>query len=749
MKKLTVILFSCLLVACSSPEIFTNKGNSSYRADQYEDALILFKKAFDLNPEVGTARKIGDTYLKMRDYNQAEYWYKWIRSSSEFSVSDYYILSEILISNSKYSEAKIVLEDLAAYDESQTSVFRWQNLVKITYDSSILLKSAGSEELLSASSLNSSYSDYGYFSFKEKKYFLSDRIDFNSINKRKSRSLNEVFLSTFYKIYEENSDSTSQSTFSFLNDKSIILENNYELGPIFLNDSLFIYTYSSVNSVKLDKDTELLNPQIKIIENNKEIIFPYTGLKNYIVSDPFFSPSQNRIYFTANFPDSYGGMDIYYIERKSANVWSNPSNCGSQINSPGDERSPFYYKDTLYFSSNGKGGLGGFDIFKSFLDFGGFKTPLNLGIPYNSSKDDLFYFIDVFENNLEVLSSDREGGMGSDDIYFITKNEYLNSNQDLLSGIDSLSELPSKDLKVSFDSNLSGQKELSSLLDNRSVSTDSILNSSLNLTLLNDTTLKVTTPDDKLLHRAKNSSLDKSVAFFEMGSSGDSISLDSDLSNYIMDFIVRLRNNPDYSIELKFHSDSSNSSAYFDLIENVTKIFTFNNISPDRIIIRNFLDRFPIDNINLIPLFSQSELNNRLEFNLFDRNNFNSEYFYPDYYYSNSSYINISYLKNSENLMNRDVGASEFISEKDPNGTKNPIFSIIVGSFSSLIQAIDQQGMLSNRFPTLEFKIVAPTFFSTRYRISVYESSVLKEIKDNINFFEEKNIIQGIWILEY
>ncbi|MBK7957872.1 MAG: PD40 domain-containing protein [Bacteroidetes bacterium] len=113
-----------------------------------------------------------------------------------------------------------------------------------------------------------------------------------------------------------------------------------------------------------------------------------------------------------------GGTDLYRVQ-KVANSWGKPENLGAEINTPGDEKFPFISKDgTLYFSSNGHYGLGGLDIYQVVIDkkTNALGKVANLGAPFNSSKDD-FGFIVAKDNQSGFLTSNRPGGIGSDDIY--------------------------------------------------------------------------------------------------------------------------------------------------------------------------------------------------------------------------------------------------------------------------------------------------------------------------------------------
>jgi outer membrane protein OmpA-like peptidoglycan-associated protein len=99
--------------------------------------------------------------------------------------------------------------------------------------------------------------------------------------------------------------------------------------------------------------------------------------------------------------------------------WSDPVNLGDSINSPAEEMSPFIHPDdrTLYFSSKGHQGLGGYDLFysrKTPADHWG--RPVNLGYPINTHADEITLVVNA-KGDLAYISSDIPGGKGRQDIY--------------------------------------------------------------------------------------------------------------------------------------------------------------------------------------------------------------------------------------------------------------------------------------------------------------------------------------------
>ena len=109
-------------------------------------------------------------------------------------------------------------------------------------------------------------------------------------------------------------------------------------------------------------------------------------------------------------------MDLYVSVLKNGE-WGEPENLGINVNSAGNELFPFMDKiGNLYFASNVTGGQGNLDIYFAQKDGKRFKQKRNIGEPFNSSADDFGFFIS--ENEEEgFLSSNRDGGFGSDDMY--------------------------------------------------------------------------------------------------------------------------------------------------------------------------------------------------------------------------------------------------------------------------------------------------------------------------------------------
>jgi len=134
-------------------------------------------------------------------------------------------------------------------------------------------------------------------------------------------------------------------------------------------------------------------------------------------STPFLAPDGKTLYFASDRKGGKGGTDIYKAVLDDNGNFSAPENMGETINTPGNESFPAVGSDgTFYFSSDGHPGLGKLDIYK--LENG---KVVNLGNDINSTADD--FGIYPMPANSGYFSSEREGGKGSDDIYFFTESK--------------------------------------------------------------------------------------------------------------------------------------------------------------------------------------------------------------------------------------------------------------------------------------------------------------------------------------
>jgi hypothetical protein len=191
-------------------------------------------------------------------------------------------------------------------------------------------------------------------------------------------------------------------------------------GPATFNENGNIMYYSRNNSIENamrninDTTNKLGIYSAELIEGIWSNIKPFTfNNPRYSFCTPSLTPDGDRIYFSSDMPGGYGGMDLYYCDRRNNN-WDQPVNLGPVINTPKNESFPFACKyGKLYFASDGLKGFGGKDLFYTQEINGEWITPVHLDSAINSTADDFGIVIDsTYENG--YFSTNR---LKTDDIF--------------------------------------------------------------------------------------------------------------------------------------------------------------------------------------------------------------------------------------------------------------------------------------------------------------------------------------------
>ena len=145
----------------------------------------------------------------------------------------------------------------------------------------------------------------------------------------------------------------------------------------------------------------------------------------HIETSASISPDGKTLYFVSNRPNGQGDLDIWYSTKNQQGKWEKAKNLGNTVNTPEKEEGVFIHPDgkTLYFSSKGLGGAGGYDIFYTRLENGVWTKPQNLGEGINSANDDV-YFVMEANGKVGYYSSERKDGMGEKDIFRVTFTDF-------------------------------------------------------------------------------------------------------------------------------------------------------------------------------------------------------------------------------------------------------------------------------------------------------------------------------------
>ncbi|SMG47984.1 Outer membrane protein OmpA [Marivirga sericea] len=136
------------------------------------------------------------------------------------------------------------------------------------------------------------------------------------------------------------------------------------------------------------------------------------------------------LYFSSARPGGYGGLDIYKTTKGEDGEWGSAQNLGPIVNTQASEDAPMIHPDghTLYFSSTGHQGMGGYDIYYSKIEGQEFQLPVNLGYPINTVYDDN-YFVITADLKHAYYASRKPGGLGMVDIYHVDMEEKIEEEE--------------------------------------------------------------------------------------------------------------------------------------------------------------------------------------------------------------------------------------------------------------------------------------------------------------------------------
>ncbi len=445
-----VFLYSCVSF---SQRKHIKKAEKDFDIFAYIDAREIYLKVVeDGYRSAEIYKRLGDTYYFNSDYNNASIWYNKLVEEfpDETDANDYFRAAQSLKSANKYSESDILMETYFAKGGEGLVAQNFKN--NPNYLQSI---AKGAKEFnLDKVSINSPTSDFGPSFYLNKLVFASNSQNFEGA--KLSVWDNLPYLDLYEADMDENGVLSNATRL-----RGDINTLYHESSTAFTKDGNTVYfTRNNFIDGKKERDKDK-TIRLKLYKATKSgdsywgnIVELSLNDKNYSVAHPTLSVDEKRLYFASDMEGTLGESDLWYVDILEGDTYGTPVNLGPSINTEARESFPFISdKNNLYFSSDGRSGLGGFDVYVTPLNNDGKTgTITNLGEPANSNKDD-FGFIINEEKHFGYVSSNRDGDGGSiDDEIYLVREKCEITVTGSVTDIDSGELLPGADVFL-LDSN--------------------------------------------------------------------------------------------------------------------------------------------------------------------------------------------------------------------------------------------------------------------------------------------------------
>ncbi len=425
--KYLVLLISVAVLI--NPQLFAQKSKANRLFDRFEYAKSIpyYEKlaAKQNKHKVHAMTRLGDSYRLISNFEASAKWYDKLIASGVNDAGVYFNYGQVLRSLGKYDEAVVQFERYAVLNpaDPRGALFAGYSIeVKNWVEPEYVY------EVINAATINSEFSDFSPVYVKDGMVFTTDRMA-KSGEKRYGWT-GAYYLDLFFAQLKKDDDLDimkpgSPSVYSSR------INQAYHDGPAtFSQDFNTIYFTRVIRKAGELDSTRYYTNRLKLYSSTMEDgkwSEPKPFFLNsdaYSVGHPSLSADGQTMYFASDMPGGFGGTDLYRVKR-TGDGWGPAENLGAVVNTFGNEMFPYLHQDSvLYFSSDGHAGLGSLDIFKSIKNGDAWSKPGNLKAPVNSPADD--FGIVISSNGREgMISSNRPGGKGEDDIYLLTISERL------------------------------------------------------------------------------------------------------------------------------------------------------------------------------------------------------------------------------------------------------------------------------------------------------------------------------------
>jgi len=418
---LLLIVLNLLIKAQSVKEKIADKHFDNL---EFVSASEIYEElARGKHPKIKYYVRAGESNLNMGDYRKAQVYYEKAYTNTGMTDKDLYNYYQVLKYNSNYTKATAVFSKI---NDNNYKLIR-DNIAqkKLVVEE---LKKDSSNYTLKKLSINSNENDFCPYVINNEIYFLSSRRN-TALTGRKYGWDNSYYLDV-YKGYIEGADVKNEHAVKEG------LKTKVHEGPLcFTKDgnTQFITRNNFVkNKYKKGKEGRV---NLKIFTRKKEgekwgefVELPFNS-DDYSCGDPAVTGDGKTLYFVSDMPGTLGQTDLW-VSNFENNSWTKPQNLGQSVNSEGREMFPQIFEDeVLFYSSDGKIGLGGLDVFYTVPAGDAYFEAQNLGYPVNSQFDDFGFYARTTATGF--FASNR--GKTKDDIYsFVSIRPIISSAINLI-----------------------------------------------------------------------------------------------------------------------------------------------------------------------------------------------------------------------------------------------------------------------------------------------------------------------------
>jgi peptidoglycan-associated lipoprotein len=366
-----------LLLAAQEAEA----NNNPYRAlGYYQDVL-------DETKDNTIIPKLAELNFQLRDYEKAERLLKRVvlRDRKQAFTEYKYLYAMCLKHNGRYDEAVDMFRQYLS-DGASDSL---KTLAQLELDGCQMARKANAPENLSVTNIGKAANSP---QTEASPNFVNGELYYTSLQGKEVITLDGKEGDWFSKVYVTSK--TGDNTFGSpmpLDNK--INREGYHQGNVSITPDGRTMYFTRVSMESQEMNESKIYYAIRGTEGwgaAKEVL----GVNgNYIAKHPCEGElfGEKVLFFVADIPGGEGDDDIYYAPKKDDGLFGSPVPLGKGINTPGKEASPFYQDGKLFFSTNGRPGFGGLDVFSSQWNGAVWSAPENLGPGINSSVDDQFY----------------------------------------------------------------------------------------------------------------------------------------------------------------------------------------------------------------------------------------------------------------------------------------------------------------------------------------------------------------------